>query len=66
MDEQTGRTVTSTRRVQAGSVTGRSSSPGVPGAAPVVWSRSAGGLRIPRHRAGACGVTQWMPADTLG
>lgn len=64
MDAHTGTTIA--RTAQAGaSQHGGPSAAGLPRTGPTAWSRGATGLRIPRHRAGACGVHQWIQTGDL-
>lgn len=64
MDAQIGRSITPTALAQAALPDGPSTT-GVPRTGPAAWSREAAGLRIPRHRAGACGAHQWIQTGDL-
>lgn len=64
MDAQTGTTIIRTATAGAARPGGPSTA-GLPRTGPTAWSRGATGLQIPRHRAGACGVHQWIQTGDL-
>lgn len=63
MEQQTsraGHTLRTAPTGGTGTATVASTAATAPQGGAVVWSSSTAGLRIPRHRAGACGMHQWV------